>query len=123
MEGRDTSSARPRSKSTRPIRSFALKASEEEFNARALYSRISNTTSYKWGLAIDQTACIGCGACVSACNAENNIPIVRQKIRLSRGPPKCTGSGWTVIYNRRPGQSGEFWRSRCCARCAKRASL
>ena len=57
-----------------------------EFPGRKIHLTLYPTTAkeggwdyskgYQWAMSIDPSTCIGCNACVIACQAENNIPVV-----------------------------------------------
>ena len=70
---------------------------------------------HQWGMTIDLNACIGCNACMTACQSENNVRSSARS-RFRKGA-RCTGSGSTGLLGEPSGSPEVVFQPVPCMHC------
>jgi len=98
---------------------FSLDHKEVTQDKVDLWEKFDDSVGIKFNLSIDLASCTGCAACVIACHAENNVPVVgKHEIRVSRDMhwlriDRYYSSDMTVEKGKEEGifGSGEFFNA------------
>ncbi|MGI9532896.1 TAT-variant-translocated molybdopterin oxidoreductase [Lutimonas sp.] len=98
---------------------FSLNHQEVTQEKVDLWEKFDDSLGTKFNLSIDLGTCTGCAACVVACGAENNVPVVgKHEIRVSRDMhwlriDRYYSSDMTVEQGKEDGSfgSGDFFKA------------
>lgn len=94
---------------------FSQRRSEIPPKGLTIFPETFRYEGYAWGMAVDLTACVGCSACVVACQAENNIAVVGKEQVLN-----TREMHWIRIdryYKGEPDEPDMYFQPVACVQC------